>query len=605
MRQLLRHYADLEGMTGIAPTEKGGTGASDAFQAVQNLGGIHVSQLDVPNGYAITNENNQLPDKYFGGEGSSFGLTTLNGPLQLVPDQVVQYTITNYDSYSEYEVAADVGEVSIEDDVITYVAPTATGDAGFTVNGRQVTIPVVNNQVNAPAITSPTDGAVNRPLSFSATANAFSLASGSDSHLSSDWQVARDSAFTNLVSNYANDTVNKTSIQLTNLPSNTTLYLRVRYRGATLGYSAWSPVISFTTKAVEVPLSMIAQSAIGSQSSLAISAFSADGMMVAFGPMGAAGTATGRTVHVRREITGIWSTVLNVTGDENLKALDMSSNGDLLIARNNNLGRAFLEVHRWNVNQYDPPELFEIWPGTDSVSLVRAVLSADGKRIGLLWSFRAGFTGNIMRVYRKDVGDTEWTMELEYSDNEAVASSRLTLNNDGSELFFDPQDGGAGSFYQRNTSTNIWTRTNITTAQPGGFVSLSMAKNLERYVTLSGAVYRRSGASYVQEQVLTAPSADLPFWAQGFSQTFHNLISPDGVVLAVRARRNPEVAPPAANYHLHLYRRSGTTWTYEGTVADPWPTLSASGSDFGYAVKIAINGERMIAGQYDRLSLYA
>jgi len=107
--------------------------------------------------------------------------------------------------------------------------------------------------VNTPQITAPINSATNLTVTYTAVAAAYSV-SGSQtgvagSHLNSDWQLASDNAFTNLVSQSMGDTTNKISWPIPGMVINNTYYLRVRYR-STFGVSAWSPVIMFTVGTV-------------------------------------------------------------------------------------------------------------------------------------------------------------------------------------------------------------------------------------------------------------------------------------------------------------------------------------------------------------------
>ena len=99
-----------------------------------------------------------------------------------------------------------------------------------------------------PSITAPSDNASNLGPDVLIEATAFSISTGTEAHEGSDWQVATDAAFTEIVFQSIDDPVNKLSINATNLPPNDTYYLRARYKGATIGYSDYSDTITISSK---------------------------------------------------------------------------------------------------------------------------------------------------------------------------------------------------------------------------------------------------------------------------------------------------------------------------------------------------------------------
>lgn len=105
-----------------------------------------------------------------------------------------------------------------------------------------------SNSPNTPSITSPTNNATDIDAQGQLTSSAFAVGSGVDTHASTDWEIATDAAFTNIIKSSITDGVNKTSWTPGNLPVNTTLYARIRYTGVYTGVSDWSAVISFSTK---------------------------------------------------------------------------------------------------------------------------------------------------------------------------------------------------------------------------------------------------------------------------------------------------------------------------------------------------------------------
>ena len=111
-----------------------------------------------------------------------------------------------------------------------------------------INIESVNNVAVAPAkpaIISPIDGSQTLESSITFQSTAFEGLVVSDDHASSDWEVATDSGFSNIVASTTDDTSNLTSWTVSGL-SVDTYFVRVRHSGATLGDSEYSDAVSFS-----------------------------------------------------------------------------------------------------------------------------------------------------------------------------------------------------------------------------------------------------------------------------------------------------------------------------------------------------------------------
>lgn len=176
---------------------------------------------------------------------------SLSGNTSLYILQNINYTITNYNSFSSYSTTVTAGNATITGNTISFTAPATPQTVTLTVsmdgNDNPFSIEVLPATVSTPSNSSPANGVTGQGATIVLTGSAFSWVGTSDTHLNSDWQVASDSGFTNIIqSNYA-DATNKTSWPITGLVSNTTYYWRVRYRGTNNGVSNWSNGTSFTT----------------------------------------------------------------------------------------------------------------------------------------------------------------------------------------------------------------------------------------------------------------------------------------------------------------------------------------------------------------------
>ncbi len=184
-------------------------------------------------------------------------LVTLDGPLNTYIGTPTQYIITNYDIRRTYSVSVSSGTVSINGNTITVVPTNTIGTITLNVDLNSYTINVLAISVTAPFILGPVSGTTNLPSDIYFFSSLFSTTSLTDTQVSSDWEIATDSAFTNIVKSSIGDTVNLHSWTVTGLAAGTTYYARVQYTGATYGASGWSSAISFSTKQVLYPTSIV------------------------------------------------------------------------------------------------------------------------------------------------------------------------------------------------------------------------------------------------------------------------------------------------------------------------------------------------------------
>ena len=177
---------------------------------------------------------------------------TLSGDADIYVSQSKTYTITNYNVFSDYVVQVSAGSVSISGDQISFTAPSSSQTVTLTVimddNATEFSLVVQSAGVSTPTNTSPSNNATDQNGTVTLTSSAFSWLGVSDIHLNSDWQLATDSAFSNVVQSASADTTNKTSWTVSGLSTSQTYYWRVRHRGTNNGASAWSTATSFVTK---------------------------------------------------------------------------------------------------------------------------------------------------------------------------------------------------------------------------------------------------------------------------------------------------------------------------------------------------------------------
>lgn len=186
-------------------------------------------------------------------QGDSGISVTLTGTLTVYVSQQITYTITNYSAFATYSVAATAGSISRVGDTITYTAPASAQGVTLTVtmDGNDTTFPltILAAGIATPTNSAPTNGATNQNGTVALASSAFSWLGVSDTHASSDWQLASDSGFNTIVQSTTTDTTNKVTWTVAGLSVSQTYYWRVRHTGAANGTSSWSTGTSFATKA--------------------------------------------------------------------------------------------------------------------------------------------------------------------------------------------------------------------------------------------------------------------------------------------------------------------------------------------------------------------
>ena len=85
--------------------------------------------------------------------GDIAGKPILTGSFEGIPNQTLTYTISNFDSFTNYTVSSTNGAISIVDDVITFVPGNNTsGNIYFTVNNNSYTVAISSLNPTRPTI---------------------------------------------------------------------------------------------------------------------------------------------------------------------------------------------------------------------------------------------------------------------------------------------------------------------------------------------------------------------------------------------------------------------------------------------------------------------
>lgn len=242
-------------VTGLPPgkviqTTEGGTSGTTAPQALSNLNGVPAGYLGVANGVIQLNQNSKIdgariPDGY----ASSYNGPMIEGVTTMVVNTQAQFVITDYDVFATYNLAAISGNVSRQHNIITYTAPGAAGSGGFTLNGKSFPVTIIQTAtVQKPTIVTPHNETYTVRGNITITSSAFAIGSGSTTHEGSDWQLATDVNFTNIIDSLTNSSSSKTAWNTTLALDDVDYYIRVRHKGAgAYGYSAWSDIVHIQT----------------------------------------------------------------------------------------------------------------------------------------------------------------------------------------------------------------------------------------------------------------------------------------------------------------------------------------------------------------------
>jgi hypothetical protein len=146
------------------------------------------------------------------------------------------------------------GIVTLSENATYYVRVMYQGVSGQTSawsNGVSFTTETILG-VTKPSITSPSNGTTALTVNPTVTSSAFEgFLSGMapDTHYTTQWQVATNSSFTNIVHDSGVQAANKTSYNLVGKYTSVegqTYYVRVQYRGESGRTSAWSNPVSYS-----------------------------------------------------------------------------------------------------------------------------------------------------------------------------------------------------------------------------------------------------------------------------------------------------------------------------------------------------------------------
>jgi hypothetical protein len=645
-RQLTAPTPKVRRLNIVAPIAKGGTGGDNTADAATQLGAINSATIGVAGGPAKVQAGGTVdPVNY----PASFPKgPTLDGPADFFVSGVHTLTISNYDVSSDasYTVSATAGTISRTGATITYTAPSTIQTVTLNIGGRVLTINTLAVKPVQPSIVSPTTGAINQPEQVAITANAFQLPSGTPSHQFSDWEVATDLDFVNIVASSFNDAINKTTWTPGGLAVNTTYHVRVRYKDTTQGYSRWSNSVSFTTKptfVASVEEGKLVESPRTSSNLFGRSvAIDSTGTRIAIGVTGSDDSITDAGcvyVFVRNTSTNVWSQEQKLKATSQVSsssfgwACDFDVNATRLVigapfethSSQTNAGAAYIFVRNTTTNVWSQES--RIVSGNSiaqmqfgySVSIsgdsTRAVVGGNNASAGAIGQvniyLRTGSSWANERLYYDPENSTTkifgWSVRIDHSGSRVFAGHKFAAGGTAN---------GYGAMYILTRVGTIWSQEaalSPTDGDSNGFFGVSVDCNGTSDTVVVGCsslvhnggnygaayVYTRSGVTWTFQAKLIAT---VRVASMGFGTSV--AISNSGSTVAVGAGTDSNNSR-TNNGAAYIFRRSGSVWTEQAKlVPSDVSNTDNNNAQLGNlnGIALAADSSRFVAGANNQAS---
>ena len=620
-KKLKQNKIDIIDNVRLLPEQKGGTGVSSIGELVNALNVIPKNKRNLPNGVLGLDGFIKIPNHLLP-LGLNIDSVNIEGSNTISVDSVTDYTILGYSSFNNYDVQVSSGSIIVNEDIISFTAPSVPETVTLTINNTHFLINVVpiTAYINTPAITSPLEDASLLAPNVSFTSDAFGVTGTTDTHEGSDWQLATDAAFSNIVSSVSNDGINKTSWSLSNLLPGTSYYARVRYKGISTGYSNWSNVVNFTTQTayVNVPsiLSPVNNSIdLGPNVTFTGSIFAASG-----------GTDTHEGSDWQLATDAAFSNIVSSVTNSGVDKTNWSVSGLLVdtvyYARVRYKG-FIMGYSNWsNISTFTTKSNFI--PISEEAKLL-ANDKAAGDNFG--FSISVDSTGQRVAVGAKGKNSaagavyvylrsgSTWSQEAKLIDSNGVANNNfgwsVSINTDGSLIAIgapyesDANRAGAGIVYVFTRSGTNWSEqasfssplsdananfgTSVSLDSTGIRLAVGEPNGDQSVQTNCGRVYvfSRSGSTWTEEDRILASD-----YGEGDRfGTCLQLSSNAGSLVIGADSEDPGNLTDAGS--VYVFTRSGTTWTEHAklTASD-----KIAGDRFGYSVSINGNGDRVAIG---------
>lgn len=227
-------------LVGVFEIGEGGHGKQLARDGLLALGGLAAIDIGNPNNCIPLNADGLIDKSYFGD--LKVIETGLDGPTTVARGAVAVYALTTFDSYVDYVVSAERGNVELKGKMLYYRAPLAIGTDVITIDTRTFEIQVTGVEIEKPTILTPSadfEGSFNSMTFETSTATILNNP-GSEQHETTDWELSTDPNF-QVLYRYAYQSSDRTVWVAQGFQEGMDYYLRCRYNGRH-GSSAWSDV---------------------------------------------------------------------------------------------------------------------------------------------------------------------------------------------------------------------------------------------------------------------------------------------------------------------------------------------------------------------------
>ena len=571
----------------VLPIESGGTGAQTLAQAAQNLHLVTNDMIGQPDGPVPLDSSGKIPLSFMPEELLRTSIS-LQGNTAIVTGQTVEFQITDYDSFKNYNITASGGTIVQVGDIVQFTAPGSAQDIQVTIGGREFVFEVISPQPARPFISAPVNAASGLSSRITVVASAFQAIGGVFTHLNTDWQVASDSNFATIVYQSLADTANKTTIDLVNLPANQTFYLRCRYRGSDNSVSNYSQSVSFSTRqyyeAMQEEAILIGDQGAG------FTQFGTFGLSITEdGKKATAMVYTGGGVYATRtyvfkKVNGVWS--IEQTFDN---TADYPSNA---------AGLGF-----WRAS-----ETAKISPDGSTLFLGQAHnvnSNADGGN-----NF---YSDGRIHVYT--FNGTSWVSSQVISAHNGGMrqsfGSKITCSTNGEVMFtaapVSGDQGASPQFFMYRKQTGIWQLVSGTNEGDSSDTigSIDLTPDGTRFIVTRhvpdvtnnsvnvGKVYNVA-ANFTFESHLTVPvgaSKQRPGRSCSISSDGSTVLIGSGGT-ATSGAAPDQNALGVATGSVHVFTRSGAVWTHQTRIINDDVTVT---EEFGDNVKVNTNGTVFVA----------
>lgn len=183
---------------------------------------------------------------------NNFAKVHLEGPLEMTRTTPTVWRITNYDSFSSYEVQSNYGTFTLEDEIlrgeVSSVEPLGEKTFKIIKDGNETAFSIMLKSagIAKPSITNIVQGSDDVPLTTELNVTPFrTVPADQDRLVKTIYQFSLDPFFNEIVKTIEDETT-------VNLDKSTEYFLRVKQFG-TIFESQWSDVINFTTVDIIAP----------------------------------------------------------------------------------------------------------------------------------------------------------------------------------------------------------------------------------------------------------------------------------------------------------------------------------------------------------------